>query len=148
MKRREIYNEASHGYVPLAQNPIEKRQGKGLDSSTLCQLLQFPLLLPTQRLIQAIEIRNVLPPRPNEELGQISLRLVISLSHETSLTFTVGHEFCFCGSETEVKGGRDVLPAVIVAFFVCVLGCCLGGGGGVGYSRGGEELFDENFEDF
>lgn len=80
----------------------EKRE-RG-SSSPLRQLLQLPLLLSTQRLIQPIEIRNILPPSPNKELRQICLRLVISLPHETPLSFTVRHEFSFGGPKAEVEG--------------------------------------------
>jgi len=123
---------------------------KALNLSTLCKLLQLPLLLHAQRLIQRIEFRQVLSPSSNEELRKVSLRLIIPLSREAPLSLPIRHEFGLGASESEIQDvGVDVFPSVIVGFFVCELGgcgCCCRGRRCV--SSCGGEFFDEDFEDF
>lgn len=113
----------------------------------LRQLLQLPLLLIRQQAIQLIETGNILRGRAHEELSQISLRLVIALSHEaTADTLSVGHQVGFGGAGAEVQHGGYVLPGIVVVF-VGEVGGGEGGGGVLDAGRG-EELFDEDFDDF
>lgn len=94
--------------------------------SFLRKLVQLPLLILSKSSVQLIETGGVLTAGFDEELAQVSLSLIIFLTHEIRRAITERHEVRFGASKTEIEGTGNVFPVIIFSFLVCEFGggCC------------------------